>query len=137
MSSPALSAPSSLEAWAPSRRRRSGRMPTVGPPGSASPRGCWPGTSSSSWPAGCPSCRRYRKERDAVKVRWLALGLGAAAGAAALLERRIVRRERAKAGSGEEADFEPPVTERTIGTDDGGEIHVLERGEGPPIVTEC
>jgi pimeloyl-ACP methyl ester carboxylesterase len=69
-----------------------------------------------------------------MKVRWVALGLGAAAGAAALLERRIVRRERAKAGTGEEADFEPPVIERTIGTDDGGEIHVLERGAGPPIV---
>jgi pimeloyl-ACP methyl ester carboxylesterase len=33
-----------------------------------------------------------------------------------------------------EADFVPPVTERTIETDDGGEIHVLERGQGPPIV---
>ncbi|HEY2637592.1 MAG TPA: hypothetical protein VGI54_09410, partial [Solirubrobacteraceae bacterium] len=64
----------------------------------------------------------------------MALGLGAAAGSAALVERRIIRRARAGVVPVGEADFVPPVTERTIETDDGAEIHVLERGEGPPIV---
>jgi pimeloyl-ACP methyl ester carboxylesterase len=64
----------------------------------------------------------------------VALGLGAAAGSAALVERRIIRRARAGVVPVGEADFVPPVTERTIETDDGAEIHVLERGEGPPIV---
>jgi pimeloyl-ACP methyl ester carboxylesterase len=69
-----------------------------------------------------------------VKRRWVALGVGAAAGSAALIQRRLIRRERARVGGGEDADFVPPVTERTIETDDGAEIHVLERGEGEPIV---
>lgn len=71
-----------------------------------------------------------------MRTRWAALGVGvgAAAASAALLERRAVRRARAQVGDGEDADFVPPVTERTIETDDGAEIHVLERGQGPPIV---
>jgi pimeloyl-ACP methyl ester carboxylesterase len=64
----------------------------------------------------------------------VALGLGAAAGSAALVERQIIRRARAGVVPVGEADFVPPVAERTIETDDGAEIHVLERGEGPPIV---
>ncbi|HWC37374.1 MAG TPA: alpha/beta hydrolase, partial [Acidimicrobiales bacterium] len=35
---------------------------------------------------------------------------------------------------GGETDFVPPVTERMIPTDDGGQIHVIERGQGPPVV---
>jgi pimeloyl-ACP methyl ester carboxylesterase len=51
-----------------------------------------------------------------------------------VVERQLIRRERARVVPVGEADFVPPVTERTIETDDGGEIHVLERGQGPPIV---
>jgi pimeloyl-ACP methyl ester carboxylesterase len=69
-----------------------------------------------------------------VKARWVALGVGAAIGVGSVVERQLIRRERARAVPLGEADFVPPVTERTIETDDGGEIHVVERGHGPPIV---
>jgi pimeloyl-ACP methyl ester carboxylesterase len=71
-----------------------------------------------------------------VKRRWVALGVAATAagGSAALIERRLIRRERARVAGGEDADFGPPVTERTIETDDGAEIHLVERGQGEPIV---
>jgi pimeloyl-ACP methyl ester carboxylesterase len=62
------------------------------------------------------------------------MGVGAAVGVGSAVQRQLIRRERARIEPGVEADFVPPVTERTIGTDDGGEIHVLERGDGPPIV---
>jgi pimeloyl-ACP methyl ester carboxylesterase len=69
-----------------------------------------------------------------VKARWVALGVGAALGVGSVVERQLIRRERARVVPVGEADFVPPVTERTIETDDGGEIHVLERGQGQPIV---
>ena len=69
-----------------------------------------------------------------MRARWVAIGLGVAAGSAALVERQLIRRERARVEPVGEADFVPPVTERTIETDDGAEIHVLERGQGQPIV---
>ncbi len=69
-----------------------------------------------------------------MRARWVALGVGAAVGVGSAVERRRIRRERARVVPIGEADFVPPVTERTIETDDGGEIHVLERGQGQPIV---
>jgi pimeloyl-ACP methyl ester carboxylesterase len=69
-----------------------------------------------------------------VRARWVALGVGAAIGVGSVVERQLIRRARARVVPVDEADFVPPVTERTIETDDGGEIHVVERGQGPPIV---
>jgi len=69
-----------------------------------------------------------------MKARWVALGVGAAVGVGSVVQRQLVRRERARIEPGGEGDFVPPVTERTIETDDGAAIHVVERGEGPTIV---
>jgi pimeloyl-ACP methyl ester carboxylesterase len=68
------------------------------------------------------------------RARWIVVGVGAAVGAGAVTERQLIRRERARIEPGGETDFVPPVTERTIPSDDGGKIHVVERGQGPPVV---
>ena len=68
------------------------------------------------------------------RTRWIVLGVGAAIGVGSVVQRQLIRRERARIEPGGEADFVPPVTEQTIPTDDGGQIHVVERGQGPPVV---
>jgi pimeloyl-ACP methyl ester carboxylesterase len=68
------------------------------------------------------------------RAHWIAIGVGGAVGVASIARRQLIRRERARIEPGGEAGFVPPVTERTIPTDDGGEIRVVERGHGPPLV---
>jgi pimeloyl-ACP methyl ester carboxylesterase len=72
------------------------------------------------------------------RARWIVVGVGAGVGAAigvgSVVQRQLIRRERARVEPGGEDDFVPPVSERTIPTDDGGQIHVVERGQGPPVV---
>ena len=69
-----------------------------------------------------------------MKARWITIGAGAAIGVGSVVQRQLIRRERARVEAVGEDDFVPAVTERTIPTDDGGEIHVIERGQGPPLV---
>jgi pimeloyl-ACP methyl ester carboxylesterase len=66
----------------------------------------------------------------------VALAMGAAAGAAWVVERRTVRRAVAGADNLAEEGLVLPsdLTHHFVDVPDGGRLHVMERGEGPPLV---
>jgi len=81
--------------------------------------------------SGSRSSRRSRRIKAA-----LALGAGAAAAAGWVLQHRSVSRSVVGEKDIESEGLALPddVVHRYVETDDGGRIHVVERGSGPPIV---
>jgi non-heme chloroperoxidase len=67
----------------------------------------------------------------------MAVALGAAGGAAWGLQHRAVRRAAAAAGASvadEDLALPSDLTHHFVDVPDGGRLHVMERGEGPPLV---
>jgi len=67
-------------------------------------------------------------------LRWAAAGLAVAgAGTGAVLDRRLGARRRQARGPAPDLSL-APGTHHLVATDDGGAIHVVERGSGTPIL---
>jgi len=81
------------------------------------------------------AARRHRAVGGAMKRSRLLAAAAAGAGTAYVLERAMVRRWQAGEEELAAAGLSmPDVDHHFVATDDGGRIHVVEAGDGPPVV---